>query len=98
MVSGGRLNDAFQAALSANDLSLVIFTCQLVNTTQIFRFKTPYIVLNDIYLFLVIFTCQLVHTTQIFRFKTPSTSHWSYSTASWSTPRRYSGLKRDLSY
>jgi hypothetical protein len=37
MVSGGRLNDAFQTALSANDLSLVIFTCQLVNTTQIFR-------------------------------------------------------------
>jgi len=40
LVSNGRLNDAFQSALSANDLGLVMFTCELVNTTQIFSQST----------------------------------------------------------
>ena len=34
------MNDAFQTALSGNDLGLVMFTCELVNTTQIFSQAT----------------------------------------------------------
>jgi len=40
LVSSGRLNDAFQTALSEQDLSLVMFTCEQVNTTQIFSQAT----------------------------------------------------------
>ena len=36
LMSKGLLNDAFETALSANDLALVMYTCELVNTTQIF--------------------------------------------------------------
>ena len=34
------MNDAFQTALSSNDLTLVVFTCELLNTTQIFNSAT----------------------------------------------------------
>jgi len=40
LIQAGRLNDAFQAALSSNDLSLVVFTCELLNTTQVFNSST----------------------------------------------------------
>ena len=33
----GQFNDAFQTALSSADLQLVIFTCENVNTTQVFN-------------------------------------------------------------
>ena len=35
LIQAGRLNDAFQTALSSNDLALVVFTCELLNTTQV---------------------------------------------------------------
>jgi len=37
LIQAGKLNDAFQTALSSNDLSLVVFTCELLNTTQVFN-------------------------------------------------------------
>jgi len=40
LIQAGRLNDAFQTALSSNDLSLVVFTCELLNTTQVFNSST----------------------------------------------------------
>merc|ERR1719228_707398 len=40
LINSGRLNDAFQTALSANDLHLVVFTCELLNTTQVFNSAT----------------------------------------------------------
>ena len=40
LVQAGRLNDAFQTALSSNDLALVVFTCELLNTTQVFNSAT----------------------------------------------------------
>jgi len=40
LINSGRLNDAFQTALSSNDLSLVVFTCELLNTTQVFNSAT----------------------------------------------------------
>jgi len=36
-VQAGRLNEAFQTALSASDLNLVVYTCELINTTQVFN-------------------------------------------------------------
>ena len=40
LIQAGRLNDAFQTALSSNDLTLVVFTCELLNTTQVFNSAT----------------------------------------------------------
>merc|ERR1719427_54099 len=40
LVQAGRLNDAFQTALSSNDLSSVVYTCELLNTTQVFNSST----------------------------------------------------------
>merc|ERR1719427_766801 len=40
LIQAGRLNEAFQTALSSNDLSLVVFTCELLNTTQVFNSST----------------------------------------------------------
>jgi enhancer of mRNA-decapping protein 4 len=40
LIQAGRLNDAFQTALSSNDLALVVFTCELLNTTQVFNSAT----------------------------------------------------------
>ena len=40
LIQAGRLNDAFQTALSFNDLTLVVFTCELLNTTQVFNSAT----------------------------------------------------------
>merc|ERR1712106_1203514 len=40
LIQGGRLNDAFQTALSSNDLTLVVFTCELLNTTRVFNSAT----------------------------------------------------------
>ena len=40
LIQAGRLNDAFQTALSFNDLTLVVFTCELLNTTLVFNFAT----------------------------------------------------------
>merc|ERR1711915_21814 len=37
LIQAGKLNDAFQTALSSNDLTLVVFTCELLNTTQVFN-------------------------------------------------------------
>ena len=34
-IQAGRTEAAFQAALSANDLAVVVFTCELLNTTQV---------------------------------------------------------------
>ena len=36
-IKAGQFNDAFQTALSSADLQLVIFTCENVNTTQVFN-------------------------------------------------------------
>jgi len=35
-VQSGEINEAFQMALSASSLELVVFTCDLLNTTQVF--------------------------------------------------------------
>ena len=40
LIQEGRLNDTFQTALSSNDLTLVVFTCELLNTTQVFNSAT----------------------------------------------------------
>jgi len=40
LIQAGSLNDAFQTALSSNDLPLVVFTCELLNTTQVFNSAT----------------------------------------------------------
>jgi enhancer of mRNA-decapping protein 4 len=40
LVQGQRVNDAFQQALSANDLSLVVWLCSRVNPSQLFA-KSP---------------------------------------------------------
>ena len=40
LIQAWRLNDAFQTALSFNDLTLVVFTCELLNTTLVFNFAT----------------------------------------------------------
>ena len=37
LVQSGRINDAFQTALSSSDLNIVVFTCELLNTTQVFN-------------------------------------------------------------
>jgi len=34
-IQRGQIEEAFQAALSAGDLALVVFTCELLNTTQV---------------------------------------------------------------
>merc|ERR1711997_931138 len=39
-IQAGRIEAAFQAALSASDLAMVMFTCELVNTTQVFNSAT----------------------------------------------------------
>lgn len=36
-LQAGKFNDAFQAALSASDLNLVVYTCEMLNTTQVFN-------------------------------------------------------------
>jgi len=36
-LQAGKCNEAFQTALSANDLSLVVYTCEMLNTTQVFN-------------------------------------------------------------
>merc|ERR1719270_3324923 len=36
-IQAGKFNDAFQTALSSSDLSMVIYTCENVNTTQVFN-------------------------------------------------------------
>ena len=36
-VQARRLDEAFQSALSSNDLTLVVFTCELLTTTQVFN-------------------------------------------------------------
>ena len=40
LVQQGRLNEAFQTALSSSDLAIVVYTCELVNTTQVFNSAT----------------------------------------------------------
>jgi enhancer of mRNA-decapping protein 4 len=40
LIQEGRLNDTFQTALSSNDQTLVVFTCELLNTTQVFNSAT----------------------------------------------------------
>jgi len=39
-IQAGRIEAAFQAALSASDLQMVVFTCELLNTTQVFNSAT----------------------------------------------------------
>jgi len=39
-IQRGQIEEAFQAALSAGDLALVVFTCELLNTTQVFNSAT----------------------------------------------------------
>merc|ERR1712240_226615 len=39
-IQAGRIEAAFQTALSARDLQLVVFTCELLNTTQVFNSAT----------------------------------------------------------
>jgi len=40
LIQAGNINEAFQAALSCSDLAMVMFTCELVNTTQVFNSAT----------------------------------------------------------
>ena len=40
LIQSGQINEAFQAALSCSDLGMVMFTCELVNTTQVFNSAT----------------------------------------------------------
>jgi hypothetical protein len=40
LIQEGRLNDAFKTTLSSNDLTLLVFTCELLNTTQVFNSAT----------------------------------------------------------
>ena len=40
LIQAGRIIDAFQTSLSFNDLTLVVFTCELLNTTQVFNSAT----------------------------------------------------------
>ena len=40
LIQGGKVNEAFQLALSLSDLNLVMFTCENVNTTQVFNQST----------------------------------------------------------
>ena len=40
LIQSGQINEAFQAALSCSDLAMVMFTCELVNTTQVFNSAT----------------------------------------------------------
>ena len=40
LIQAGKFNDAFLAALSSSDLQMVMFTCENVNTTQVFNQST----------------------------------------------------------
>lgn len=40
LIQAGNINEAFKAALSCEDLAIVMFTCELVNTTQVFNSAT----------------------------------------------------------
>jgi len=52
-IKAGQYNDAFQTALSSSDLSLVIFTCENVNTTQVFNQHSTSPLMQEVLLSLI---------------------------------------------
>jgi len=52
-IKSGKYNDAFQTALSSSDLSLVIYTCENVNITQVFNQHSTSPLMQEVLLSLI---------------------------------------------